>query len=206
MTDPPEPEPDPAPRKRIETAAYALATALIALVSSGVGLVFDLFPGWRPDPRVQRSAEVAVVAVEPGVEIGSWLTRTATSDAQLRRERTGAIREAGYDPQRASPAEREDALTQPGTVFFVQTKVEGLKRDRVALHWSIYRRNGRRVRDPSLHDREAATVRLDAPTDRFVIQVWTPEPTTDTGPFFARFELRDRGGVALAVADSRPFR
>jgi hypothetical protein len=193
-------------RRKIATPTVALVTALIALVSSGIGLVFDLFPGMRPDPRTTRSADVAVLAVEPRVPVGDWLERTKTSESDTDADRDAAIRAAGFDPEGASEQEIADALAVAGTVFFVQTNVEGLKRDRVKLRWSIYERRGGRVADPSLHDVEAVNLRLDAPTDRSVVQVWTPEPTTGAGPLFARFELRDENDVALAIADSKPFR
>jgi hypothetical protein len=177
--------------RRFGTAAAALLTALLALVSSGIGLTFDLFPDLRPDPRKKRLADMEVLVVEQAVKRDEWLHRIAGP-------------ETSYEELRADYA--KDELRERGTIAYVKTSVQGLKRDRVTLRWSMYRRaSGRRFTEqPGFVDVEAAGVKLEAPTDAAVTQVWAPRPLGD-GRFFLRFELRDRDGSTLAIADSKPF-
>ena len=193
------------PRRRVSATTYALATALIALLSSGTSLLFTLNPGWRPDPRTTRSADVAVVAFETATR-GEWVRRSIPKAEQERTLRA-VFADEGVDL--SDPASVKAARRRPGTLFFVQTKVEGFKRDNVTLAWSIYdARTRSRLKDDELSDQDASEVRADAPTDRSVARLWAPDPYDDEGPgpFFARFELRDENGVVLAIADSKPFR
>ncbi len=203
-----EEEAKPPPKRRWSTAAYALVTAVLALASGVVGFVFDLFPGLRPDPRTNRGAEMRVLQSEPQVAVGDWLRRTTRSEAELRERTVEYLRlgdgEGEPDPDPDSP-DAQAELTVPGRLFYVHTTIEGLKRSRVRLRWSIYsHRSMQRVRRAGLRDVEALRVRLDAPTDRSVHQVWTPLVVA-RGRYFVRFELRDREGALLAVADSPPF-
>ncbi len=188
------------------TATIALITAAVALLSSGAGLVFDLFPGLRPDPRDRRAAELAVVTLERDVSVADWLRRTSKDDAELER-RTAAYLDRGDDRQ--APTARSAAgraeLALAGNLFYVNATIEGLKRDRVLLRWSLHdARSGRRSRDRGYHDVDAVDVPLDAPSDRSVLQVWTPI-AIGRGPWFVRFELRDRDGTMLAIGDSGRF-
>jgi hypothetical protein len=193
--------------RRFGTATYALITAAIALVGGVTGLVFDLSPGLRPDPRNTRSADVKVIAVETGVRQGDWLDRATPSKQEADRKLRALVRAKAGDPD--DPADVAAVRRERGTLIYVQTTVEGFKRDDVRLRWSVYdARTKRRVRDRELHDQEAVEVRLAAPTDRSVTQTWAPDPLVEEdgrGPFFTRFELRDEDGIVLAVTDSEPF-
>ena len=52
-------------RRRFSKALTLTAlTAVIALLSGGIGLVFDLWPGLRPDPHTDRSSEAKILAVD----------------------------------------------------------------------------------------------------------------------------------------------
>ena len=205
----PEPAelPEPTGRSGIAMSTLALVTAGLALLSGGIGLMFDLFPELRPDPREQRTAEVKVVAMEPGVTLGEWLERTSRTSDSLEAARRQALDQANLRGASLDSPEAKEQLKLPGTLFYVQAEVAGLKRERVRLQWSLYdRETSRRVIDPSLRDVVGSEVRLEAPADRSFVEAWTPQPTAGSGRYFARFEVRDREGAGLAIADSPPFR
>jgi hypothetical protein len=191
--------------RRVGTAAIALTTAVVALVSSGIGLVFDLFPDLRPDPRTTRAATLRVATMERGVTVGDWLQRISSSPKDLRRRRDEVLRGVGLKAGDPLSRAARDQLKAPGSVFFVDTTIQGLKRSSVTLRWSVYdaRTRGRTTRR-NLHDVPALGIRLETPADRSVVQVWTPY-VTRRGPWFLRFELRTGDGTSLAVADSRRF-
>jgi hypothetical protein len=197
---------DGARQRRLGTAAIALATALLALASGGIGLMFDLVPDLRPDPGTKRAGALNVVTMERGVTIGDWLQRTSVSPEDFRDRRDEVLRSLDVpigDPP--SPRAREQMGVE-GSVFFVDTTIEGLKHSSVTLRWSVYDARTRgRVARRNLQDVEALGLRLETPADRSVVQVWTPY-ITHPGPWFVRFELRTDDGTALAVADSRRFR
>ncbi len=192
---------------RFATSTIALVTALIALLSGGVGLLFDVFPGWRPDPRNVRNAELKVLKLEPRVPLDDWLQRTSRGPKDLRRLRTEALRGAGVASSDPGSRAARRQLSLPGTLFYVEVTAGGLKAERVRLRWSIYDHATRgRVIDPELRDVDAVDLRLDAPSDRSFVEAWAPYSQVGSGRYFVRFELRDRKGAGLAIADSRPFR
>lgn len=173
-------------RRRPGLAAVTAVTAALALVSGVVALLFDLVPALKPDPRERLGADVSIFDVEPNVSYGDWLRRT-NQRARFRREGPGAAQ-------------------LPGKLVYVKTTIEGFKRRSASLRWSVYRARTRtRVPSPAFRDQHAVEVRLDAPTDRSLQELWVPQLPPLRGPFFVRVELRDRHNVLLAVADSRRF-
>lgn len=195
-----------APRPRHGAAFYAFVVAAIALVSSAIGLVFDVSPGLRPDPREKLGAAVSVLAAEPGVPLGEWLDRGTESEGELKRKREQTLRNFRV-PRTAPPEEVDAQLRIQGTAFFVQTLVEGLKRDDVELRWTLYDHGTKRRFEPTedeWHDQPTVQLRQSTPTDRAVVLAWIPD-NGSPDRVFARFEIRDEDGATLAMADSRPF-
>ncbi len=177
-------------RRRLGMAGVTALTAALALVSGVVALLFDLVPALKPDPRERLGAEVSIFDVEPGVTIGDWLKRTNQREQLRQIGRRGG-----------------GGLTVKGNLVYVKTTIEGFKRRRASLGWWVYRTRTRtRLQEPQFYDRRAVEVRLDAPTDRSLQEVWIPEMPPLPGSFFVRVELRDANDVLLAVADSKPFR
>jgi hypothetical protein len=190
--------------RRIAPLGYAIGTALLALASSLVALVFTLWPELKPDPRERLGADVAVFSVEPGVRYGDWLERTSPTDEVLDRRREDYVERAAL-PGQLTAADQRALLGVTGGVAYVRLTIEGFKRRNVRLRWSMYEaRSGRRVGDRGFHDVPAAEVDLDAPTDRSVVQLWFPPPPSP-GEKFVRVELSSAAGVLLAVADSERF-
>jgi hypothetical protein len=184
----------------------ALLTALLALASGVVGLVFDLWPELRPDPRTTRAAEVAVVAVERAVPIDDWLHRVSPTRQAYAARRRAHLRNAFAGMPTPTRAEVKSALGVKGQLVYVRTHIEGFKRRSLRLRWSMYRAAGeRRLANLGLANATGASVVGEAPSDTSVVLVWTPAvPVRDT--LFVRFELVDPAGTVLAVGDSRRFK
>jgi len=156
------------------------ATALVALATSGVTLVYNFWPDLKPDPQVQLSGSLKVVTWESHVTYGDFLRRTNSLETL----------------RKAQPAQRKIW----GDIFYIELEGAGLKRHASELHAFFYRADtGRRSGVAPTH----YMIRYGTPSDRFLTPVWTTLPT-DPGKYFLRFELRARG-VLLAIANSPPF-
>jgi hypothetical protein len=198
-------EPSPRSRRRLGTAGVALFTALLALASGTIGLVFDLWPELRPDPRTTRAAEVSVVAVERAVPFDDWLHRVAPSSKVYAARRRSYLRRAFAKMPTPSPAEVRQALGVKGQLIYVRTHIDGFKRRSLRLRWSMYRVAGqRRLATQGLANATGASVVGAAPSDTSVALIWTPSVVV-RGALFARFEVVDDAGAVLAVADSQHF-
>jgi hypothetical protein len=198
-------EPPARPRRRLGTAGVALLTALLALASGTVGLVFDLWPDLRPDPRTTRAAEVSVVAVERAVPVDDWMHRIAPSRKVYAARRREHLRRAFAGMPSPSRTDVRNALGVKGQLIYVRTHIEGFKRRALRLRWSMYRVAGqRRLATEGLQNATGASVVGAAPSDTSVILIWTPAVVA-RGALFARFELVDEAGTVLAVADSKRF-
>ena len=194
----PPPEEETRPRRRFPAPGGVVAglTALVALVVALAGLVFDFVPSLRPDPRTQSGADLAVVAVERNVTLGEWMRRTSASPEAYARRRAAYMREGG------SAA----GLRLPGELAYVDVAVRGFKRRGVVLSWALYdARTQERTGAEGSTAHQATQVRLGAPTDEFVAELWI-EPRFDARRYFVRTEAREPDGTLLAVADSEPFR
>jgi hypothetical protein len=192
------------------SGAVALSTALLALVTAAVGIAFALDPSLRPDPRTRISGAVKVLAVEPGVTVESWLRRTSSTHQQfLSSSRAYLAANKGPSSAPLSRAQANSLLGIHGTILYVQTTIEGFKRRKLRLRWSVYqKRNGERVPDKDLSDIGTDSVNVNAPTDRSVQVVWL-QPVAIPGrasSVFVRFELvTNDGAFTLAIADSPPI-
>ena len=197
------PVPSRKERRRFGGLAWTVVVALVAFASSMAALVFQLWPGLRPDPRDRLGAEVSVFAIDPGVSVDQWLRRAAFSEEDYEKAAAQRIRAAcGEEATRSNC----NALRSRGEMLYVRTTVEGFKRREVAMRVSLY--------DAATHARvatidavEVARERLDAPTDKAVLPIWMPCPPDASKTYFFRIELAHRGDEALlAVGDSKPFR
>ena len=202
----PKPEREPKPKRRLGAGSIALITAAVALGSAAIGLVFDLKPDLRPDPRTTLSAELSVFAVERAVTIDDWLRRTTPTDRYPAR-RDALIADAFEGEPSPSPAETREQLDVPGQLFYVKTRIVGFKRRALKLRWSMYDARTQLRLEPQQGLNQVTGDELvgQAPTDESVRLVWTPAVVI-RGEAFARFELLDPDGVVLAVADSPKFR
>jgi hypothetical protein len=162
---------------KILRGVWSSAATAIAVVVSGVALAFSAWPQLRPDPQEVRSARLHVDSVEPAVTLDEYLRRTAS-------------RLEGASPQ--------DLRTR-GYVVFLGIQIEGRKYGSLELHQVLYRAStGRMIRDqgPTLD----LYFRADTPKDRWINQVFVPNPPYDYR-VFVRLELFDHHTL-MAYADT----
>jgi len=182
----------PAPaRRRLPSISFTALTAILALVSGGVALAFQLVPSLKPDPGEQFAADLRFITVEPKVTLGDWLRRTSRTTDQFAARRAAYLRQGGS----------AGGLRIAGFDAYVVTEIRGFKRKNVDLRWSLYDAK-RQVRIGEME--HVAGVHAEAPTDRTVQEIWIADPLSGR-QFFVRAQLYDSRGVLLAVADSKPF-
>ncbi len=174
----------------------ATATAAVALVAASVGLLFDLWPTLKPDPGTHIGAEMSVSAVERNVTYGAWLRRSSGTEQNYQARLAQYLHEA----------ESDRGLRIRGELAYVKVRVWGFKRRSVTLHWSVYnaRTQQRTSLEGTIEQGQQSGVRLDAPTDEFVAEMWIP-PARGKSSYFVRIEAREADGTLLAIADSSPF-
>jgi hypothetical protein len=154
-------------------------TAVVALAAASFALVFDLWPGLRPDPEVQLNATLTPLGLETKVWKSDFL------------QRTGEKRQPPGTPNRY------------GDLVFLQVETKGLKGYESQLRWYLYRAP-QMTRLPAPQQPEDNVHLVSGTTsDRYVIPVWVQAPT-EKGRYLVRFELTARG-VLLAIADSPTF-
>jgi hypothetical protein len=173
---------------------FAIICALVALFASAIGLFWDFLPQYRPDPLDTVGADVSIFAVEPGVRLVDWLRRTHGADfGPAAREIFG---------RRPSASE----LRQPGELLYVRAQVDGHKHRDVSLRYRLYDGVTQKPVElplpPSLA--KVQRVKLEAPSQRSVQLLWTPDLRDEDGAFI-RVELTSEHGL-LAVADSGTLR
>ncbi len=158
-------------------------TALVALVASVVGLMFQLAPYLRPDPRDRVGADVAVFALEPGVKLGDWIKR-------------------GFPPERQEVlAKRYHDKEAGGELLYVRIAVDGHKHRDVTLRYDVYHwSDGTRIPPEDIDGPTLDPVGLSSPNERSVQLLWIPSFRGERD-IFIRVQLWDDHGM-LAVEDS----
>ena len=183
----------PESQRRISTTAVtaivALLTAVLGLAAGSVGLLFDLRPDLRREPRERQFAMLEVAAVERGVRQLGYLERSE--------------RVLAYNANNPGDAAR-CKLELPGTLMYLQIGIEGFK-DRVAyLRYSTYDARTRRRDGPQ---GLGTRVTGEVTSERAITLRWVRAPTT-LGQYFIRWELylQKRGpDFLLAFADTPAF-
>ena len=186
----------PAPRglRRLVAESKTFLTALIALVAATVGLLFQLVPSLKPDPRERVGAAVEIFAVERGVRIGDWLRDAFPKDVAAATKRV-------LGTTTPEPSE----LTVEGTVVYVRAEVDGYKHRSVALRARLYiwRSQQRVPTNFAAPYRESSGVTIDSPNRRSVQLLFVSDLRAEPEPEFLRVELVDSSsGAILAIADS----
>jgi len=188
----------PAPRgwRRLAGEGRTFLTAMIALVTAAIALLYQLVPALKPDPRERVGAAVEIFAVEPAVQLGQWLQDAFPEDVDAATERVLGTR---------TPEPNELTLTLTGTVVYVRTEVDGYKHRAIAIRVRLYvARSQRRAPTPfAAPYRETSGARIDSPNRRSVQLLFLPDLRAEPTPEFLRVELIDaQSGSMLAVADS----
>jgi hypothetical protein len=170
--------------------AFTTVCAVVALIASAIGLFWDFLPQYRPDPLDTVGADVAIFSVEPGVRLIDWLRRVHGADFGV--------------PAREIFGRRPTAseLRQPGELLYVRTQVDGHKHRDISLRYRLYDGATQKPVELPLPRSLASVqrVRLEAPSQRSVQLLWTPDLSDEEGAFI-RVELTSEHGL-LAVADS----
>jgi hypothetical protein len=167
-------------------------TAFIALLSGGLGLMFDAFPSLRPDPRTELGSTASVVALDRYVTVRDYLARRYPDPDDYRRMLRREI----------SRAHGSAGLAIHGELAYVRVTIHGFKRRRVLVAWSLYdARKQSRVNAARTEARWTG----EAPTDQFIDELWVQPAFDAQRRYFLRVEIRSADGVLLALADSRPF-
>ena len=168
------------------TAVIGLVSALLALGTGAVTLVFDLKPEWKPDPKAQVGAAIKVRALDLNVTQGQFLARIHAS-------RKGCTK---------------DQLARQGNVVYIEADIRGFKRSATSLRWFTYLANGVRLPYLRSSDSESTIFRPQAPINAQLAEVWVPT-SKNTGSYFIRFELtngRPPNEVLLGFRDTQKFR
>jgi hypothetical protein len=190
---------EPARRGFLQLAndSRTFLTAAIALVAAAIGLLFQLVPALKPDPRERVGASVEIFSVEPGVRLGDWIEEAFPKNVADTKERVLGTR-------KPDPSE----LAVRGTVVYVRAEVDGYKHRAIGVRARLYDvRSQRRVAAgfPARYD-ESSRVEIDAPNRRSVQLLFLPDLRAQPEQTFLRVELQDSGsGALLAVADSPPL-
>jgi hypothetical protein len=170
-----------ATRPRVElTATVTLVGAVLAAAISATALVFELWPGLKPDPKEKVGAALQSVARDLNVTRSEYLARVG---------------------RQFTPGEDRDEV---GNVYYINADIEGFKRSTLRLRWFTYN-NDNETRMPGLrsNDREEPVFKPQAPINSQIAQVWVPTPER-AGEYFVRFELYS-DDVLLGYVDSKPF-
>jgi hypothetical protein len=166
---------------------HVVIAAVAGLVSVGVSLLFQLAPGLKPDPRDNVGADVAIVALEPGVRVREWIERGFRGE-----RREGMMRTFG------------DQLDFAGELIYVRVAVDGHKHEDVGLRYSLYSARTHRRLPDAINFEPYSRIPIEAPSERSIQLLFVPELKFEPD-LFIRAELTDEDGV-LAVADSRRIR
>ncbi len=168
--------------RKLFGSTWSAAGAGIALLTGGVALAFQLWPGLTPDPRTSLSASLVVQSVEPGVTLGNYLARYEPD--QLKHHLT--------EPETTANA-------QPGDIVYLHIQSQGKKHGTLALQTFRYSWPSRKAL-PGERPSGGRGFKPDTPNDQWIAPVWVADPQLGA-PFLVRLSILD-GGVILAFADT----
>lgn len=188
--------------KKTIGSSWAMLAAIVALLSAGIALLFQVRPDLLPDPRTHLGASASVFSIDTGVSLDGYLIRRSaiTSVSEYTKERlayTQTAQRAGFAGDGAS------VLRTPGEDVFVNLRVEGFKSRSIAMLASMYDSKTRH-RVHGVTDWPVFEEQLNSPSDQSVVEFWLPAPPVNVQRYFVRVEVYHRGdGVLLAVTDSK---
>lgn len=180
--------------RRLIGEGRTFVAAMLALVAGAVGLVFQLVPSLKPDPRENVGAAIEIFAVESGVPVSTWAKEAYSGDLGEAYERALGVREP-----------EPDQLSYAGTVVYVRVEVDGYKHRTVQLRVALYdaRTRQRETGGFGQNVQRRSAVPIDSPNRRSVQLMFIPDLSSQTSREFLRVELVDaESGSILAVADS----
>jgi hypothetical protein len=183
--------------RRLIGEGRTFVAAMIALVAGVVGLVFQLVPSLKPDPRENVGAAIEIFAVESQVPVSTWAQEAFSGDPGEAYRRALGVRDP--DP---------DQLGYAGTVIYVRVEVDGYKHRTVQLRVALYDARTRQREKGAFGQnvQRRSAVPIDSPNRRSVQLMFVPDLSSQTTREFLRVELVDaESGSILAVTDSPPL-
>lgn len=155
MTSPTEAAAEPAeptpPKRRFRTPSIGQLGAIVGLIATILGLVFVVFPAWKPTPPPDSGAiEVSDVRVRQPVTFGRYLKRLKLSPESL----------------------SEEFLNRRGLMIEFQLTIEGFKGKRLPLRWEL---NDAATNDVVDED-QAVTIKPSTNKEGRTWFVWAPAP------------------------------
>jgi len=180
------PEPTAAPQppgRRFKVPSVGQISAIVGLIAGILGLVFIVFPAWRPEaPRDSGSIEVSDVRVRQPVTFGRYLKRLKLPPETL----------------------SEQQLGRRGVMIEFQTQIEGFKGKGLPLRWEL---NDAATNDPVDED-EAVTIVPSTNDEGRTWFVWAPAPET-AGKYYVTVTIyqppKGNVDVPLEAFDSPEF-
>lgn len=168
------PQEKPKGFRRLLAKLGSSAGTVVAVIASGVALVFTLKPSLAPDPGAGLVGTVGVQAIEPGVSLPEWDKR--------------------YAPAQVAA----DAGGGDGALLYVNVAIEGQKHGHVDLYTVRYQWSPRTPLDDHYPLVSATGFDPGTPNDKWVAPVWVAAPNVD---YMVRV-LLEHDGVILAFADT----
>jgi YD repeat-containing protein len=175
-------------------------SGFISLLGGGLGLVWSIHPGWRPDPAEKQVAAVEIVALDRAVPIKSYADR-------IGREVPANIGAPDLGLPTGKGNEARELGCLPGNVYYLQENLEGFKDRATSIVMYTYDAHGQRLAGayPTVSGGSPAfNIKHGRTLDQGVVPVWSQWPYR-SGQFFVRFEIfHDK--TLLALVDTKPFR
>jgi hypothetical protein len=161
--------------------AAAFVAGLLTAALTATGLIYELRPDLRPDPKLKLAAQLSVETVEPNVTLADYLQR------------------AGKKIPGAQPTD----LQERGYLIYMRVKIEGRKNQKtLSVDQTLYSVNTRRRIAGQQHTRDSL-LDIETPHDEWIHLVWVADPYAR--PTFARLAVFD-DDVMLAFADTPRLR
>jgi hypothetical protein len=152
---------------------------VLGVVGALLGLVFTLFPDWRPIGRPEKTdAELVDLRVEPGLTFRQYLQRVDQDPGGL-----------------------DDAtLGRRGAFLEFDIESTGLREERLALKVELVDGTGDEV-----GQEQSTTVTPKSNEDSIAWHAFLPIPAGSQPPYVARVVLLDADGDSLASERTEPF-
>jgi len=179
------PQPPPRPAPQPPPPRPPIVTALIAQVE-------------------QKPLEQVLELPETTVRMQDIATEVMTDDKNAPRAELRTVL-ASSRLQLSNASGSAPKLSPLGVVVNFVAEIEGYRGKQSVVRWSLFdAREGTRMPQPWLRNREALRLVPEAGSDRGSLAVWVPLPRR-RGPYFVRLELFDDRGGRLDKRDTKSF-
>ena len=172
---------DPEPRFRIPSVGQI--SAIVGLIAGILGLVFIVFPAWRPEPPPDTGTlQVSDIRVRQPVSFERYLRRLKLPPGTL----------------------SEEQLRRRGVLIEFQLQIEGFKGKQLPLRWEL---NDAATND-AVDEDQAVTIKPSTNNEGRTWFVWAPAPETG-GKYYVTVTIyqppKGEVDVPLEAFDSPEF-